>query len=132
MADHHFHAALLRCKRPNVPNPQRVVHGIGDDVVAVRAETQSCHRIGVPLHLVEDVVFPQIPHLDIVVDAGRNHLFGRIVERHRRHLVAVVQGHCVAPLPAVPNFDRTIVGSAAEQLRPSARRVDRVDKRSVA
>lgn len=132
VSDHHFDAALLGRIRPNVPDAQRVVHRVGEDVGAVRAECQPCHRVRVAFHRVKDGVLPQVPHLDIVIDSGRDDLVGCVVECYGQDLVQVVQGRGVGALPRVPHFDGAVVGRTAKELRTPSSRVDSIDESGMA
>lgn len=40
-----------------------VVHGVGEEVRALWAQAESSHRVTVAMHVVDQLVLPQVPHL---------------------------------------------------------------------
>lgn len=40
-----------------------VVHGVGEKVRALGAQAKSSHRVAVAVHVVDQLVLPQVPHL---------------------------------------------------------------------
>lgn len=69
VADHHFDTAFLGSEWSDIPNSQRVVHRVGQDKGAIRAQCQSGNCVSVSFHSVQDGVLTQVPHLvgEIVV-----------------------------------------------------------------
>ncbi|CAN8031084.1 unnamed protein product [Ixodes persulcatus] len=137
---------LLGCKGPHVPDShwdgtkeKRVVHRVGEQVGAVRTQGHPRHGVQVPGHAVQHGILAQA-HLDEVVDAPREHLLGRVVEGHRRDLVALLEAVRRRPLARVPELQKrpppestgAVVASAAEQLGPPAGWVAAVDVEGVA
>ena len=50
--------------RPHVPLPEGVVHGVGEKVIAIRAEAEAGEGVGVTLeHHEWLIVASQVPHL---------------------------------------------------------------------
>lgn len=56
-------AALLWCKWPHIPDPNGVVHGIGQHIRAIRGQTEPCHCVIVATHAVQQTILAQVPHL---------------------------------------------------------------------
>lgn len=121
-------AAILRAVRPNVPDAQRGVHRVGEDEAAAWRERQAGNGVGVALQLVQNLVLPDVPHFDVVVEAAGDDLLAGVVEAHGGHLVRVV--HCVANefLASVPDLDHVVVASAHQRVHASSRIADRVDE----
>jgi hypothetical protein len=78
-----FDASLLRSKRPHVPDTERVVHGVGENVWPVRRQGQACHRVVVALHSVQGSVLAQIPNLDKLYMELKNRLYNKRRNRHQ-------------------------------------------------
>ena len=75
MAGDDLDAALLGGEWADVPDAQRVVHGVGEDVCAVRGEGDAGDGVGVAGHAVERLCgVAQVPYLHLVVDAPANDL----------------------------------------------------------
>ena len=75
MAGDDLDAALLRGEGADVPDAQRVVHSVGEDVGAVRGEGDACDGVSVAGHAVERLGgVAQVPYLHLVVDAPADDL----------------------------------------------------------
>ena len=75
MAGDDLDAAFFWRERADVPDSQRVVHGVGEDVGAVRGEGDAGYGVGVAGHDVQGRGgVAQVPNLDLVVDASADNL----------------------------------------------------------
>ena len=75
MAGDDLDAALLGGEGADVPDSQRVVHGVGEDVGAVRGEGDAGDGVGVAGQAVERLGgVAQVPYLHLVVDAPADDL----------------------------------------------------------
>lgn len=45
------------------PNATCVVHGVRQEVRSLGAQAESGHRVTVAVHVVDQLVLPQVPHL---------------------------------------------------------------------
>ena len=71
---------------PTYPHPDCIVHGIGQHVGPVRGELHPGDGVGVARHLRQHRVLPRVPDLEIIVNPGRDHLAGVIIELNCGHL----------------------------------------------
>ena len=106
MAGDDLDAAFFWCERTDVPDSQRVVHGVGEDVGAVGGEGDAGDGVGVAGHDVQGGGgVAQVPDLDLVVDAPADDLLGSVVEGDRGDLVHVVETLSRVSLALVPHLD---------------------------
>ena len=75
MAGDDLDAAFFWCERTDVPDSQRVVHGVGEDVGAIGGEGDAGDGVGVAGHDVQRLSgVAQVPNLDLVVDTSADNL----------------------------------------------------------
>lgn len=67
-------APVGRCKGPEVPHPQGVVHGIGQQVVSVWADFQPSDCVAVARQFEGHCTLTQLPHRHLIVQATAVHL----------------------------------------------------------
>lgn len=106
-----FDATFLRSVRPDVPYPQRVVHGIGEQVRAVVAQSKSGDGVRMTSHRIQYLVLPYIPDFDIVIDSATEDVLRCITEGDSSDLVSRVHGRHVVAFPGVPDLDGRIIAA---------------------
>ena len=71
MSSNNLQTSLLRGIRPDIPNPEGVVHRVCQNEGPVRGQRHSGNRVGVAGHRVQDGGgLTRVPNFDQVVDTG--------------------------------------------------------------
>lgn len=109
-------ATLDRSIGSDVPDPECIVHGIGQDVRTVWGQGNTSHGVRMAFKNVEQFVLSQIPHFDVVVQSTGDHRFRRVVVANGRHLISVVEGIDGVALTFVPDLDGIIVATGNNHL----------------
>jgi len=65
----------------HIPNTQRVIYGITEQMCAVWIQREACNAVCMPSEAHRLLPFSQIPDSDVVVQASRVDLPGRCVSR---------------------------------------------------
>lgn len=119
--------SLSRRKRPDIPRPRGRIHSVRQKLLRVRRDAQTRYRIVMSQHLVNDLLFPDIPHLDVVVDTTRVNLVSSLRDSHRRdrEIRLDIVGRVLRP--RIPDPYCAVVAAAYEKLLAAFADVHRVD-----
>jgi len=114
-----LHTPIARGERSDIPRPRVPIMRIAEQTLRIRGDFQRRYRVRVTGHRIRDRLLPDIPHLDILIDAPSVNFVSGFRDRDSRDWELRFYKVHRAFYPRIPDTHAAVVGRGQENLFPA-------------